>query len=71
MDAKLINDAFLNGWTVEVWRTYIPSFGDNLFADEIMGSGKIMKHTAFDIMLDDGQYYPKAGAELRIRQKNR
>jgi hypothetical protein len=56
MDAKLINHAFLFGLTVEVWRD-----------GELMGSGIIVEHTRGFIRLDDGDYYFKAGCEVKIK----
>ncbi|RED86338.1 hypothetical protein [Cohnella phaseoli] len=55
MDVKMINNAFLNGLTVEVWR-----------AGELIGSGRIVEHTKDFIMLDDGDFYSKDWCELVI-----
>jgi len=57
MDAKLINHAFLNGLTVEVWQ-----------AGELIGSGRVAEHTKDFIRLDDGDYYFKAGCEVLTKE---
>ncbi|WP_391574790.1 hypothetical protein [Cohnella sp.] len=56
MDVKLINHAFLHGLAVEVWHD-----------GERIGSGRIVEHTKGFIRLDDGDYYFKAGCEVRVK----
>lgn len=70
MDANLINEAILHGLEVEVWRIYKPLFGrDVRLYEEKMGTGRIVRQTEYDIILEDGLYYPKDESEIRIKQK--
>lgn len=70
VNAKEINDLILSGVEIEVWRIYAPQFGrDDRIAIELMGSGRIVRQTMDELVLDDGYFYPKAGSKIRIKQK--
>lgn len=62
MDSNMINEAMIHGWKIEVWRTYEPRFGRGTrIAEELMGTGRIIKHTRDTIQLEDEDYYIKEG----------
>ena len=58
MDVKLINHAFLNGLTVEVWQ-----------AGDLIGTGRITEHTRDFVRLDDGDFFSKASCEIKITRE--
>jgi len=69
MDTKLINEMILAGAEVEVWRTYGYRFGTGEYkVDELMGAGRIVSQTDSTIVLEDGDHFPKVGAEIQIKQ---
>lgn len=68
MNAKEINEAILLGVEVEVWRDFRPLFGaDDDRELELMGSGRIVRKTKTDIILDNGMRYPLEGSEIHIK----
>lgn len=69
LDEKIIREAILQRLEVEIWREYEPRYGRGSRIERgLMGSGRIVRHTQYEIVLDDGEHYPKAGAEILIKQ---
>lgn len=51
----VLNTAFLHELPVEVWQD-----------GQRIGSGRIVRHTKDDVVLDDGMHYLKRNCEFRI-----